>query len=185
MMTRSLLLGVTLLGVGWGCASQAHSRPGTANPAANMPAVAGSGDGAPMPHGDHRPRYGGLVLMDGNLHFEVVAHSDGHYRVYFSDEIRRELPASTVSEVVLTVGRPNAKPETLILSVDDEGESWMGTGRPFGDAGVMMRVAFVFDEKPYFIDIPWSQAVPAGSTMTSSNLFQRAPASSCACPRSM
>jgi hypothetical protein len=114
--------------------------------------------------------------MNGNLHFEVVAHSDGHYRVYFSDEVRRELPASTVSEVVLTITRSHGGAETLILNVDDEGESWMGAGRPFGEAAVTIRVAFVFEDKPYWIDIPWSQPAPAGSKMTSSNLLHRASA---------
>ena len=131
-----------------------------------------------MPHGDHRPRYGGLVLMNGNLHFEVVAHPDGHYRVYFSDEVRRELPASTVSEVVLTVTRPHSRPETVILNVDEAGESWVATGKPLESPEATIRVAFVMDEKPYWIDVPWSQPVPAGSRMTSSHLIQRAPVSS-------
>jgi hypothetical protein len=148
-----------------GCARPAPPPPAAAVP--SEPAVTSS---APVPHGDHRPRHGGLVLMNGNLHFEVVAKHDGNYRVYFSDEVRRELPASTVSEVVLTVGRPHAVPEPLILTVDDEGESWVGTGKPFDDAGVTIRVAFVFEEKPYFIDIPWSQSAPSGSMMTSSSL---------------
>ena len=112
--------------------------------------------------------------MNGNLHFEVVAHADGHYRVYFSDEVRRELPASTVSEVVLTITRSHRGPETLILNVDDEGECWIGAGKPVEDAEVTIRVAFVFEDKPYWIDIPWSQPAPAGSKMTSSNLFHRA-----------
>jgi hypothetical protein len=160
----------------WGCSATPHpqaARPADA-PAAPGPAVSAAGGGeAPMPHGDHRPRYGGLVLMNGNLHFEVVAHPDGHYQVYFSDEVRRELPASTVSEVVLTVTRPHSRPETLILNVDDAGESWVAKGRPIESPEATIRVAFVVDEKPYWIDVPWSQPVPAGSRMTSSNPLQR------------
>ncbi len=168
----TLYLGLALMivaNLSWGCASQAHPQSG--GPVPSDPAMTSSGA---MPHGDHRPHYGGLVLMTGNLHFEVVAKPDGHYRVYFSDEVRRELPASTVSEVVLTITRPHAQPEPLILSVDDQGESWVGQGKPFGGSDVTIRVAFVFDDKPYFIDLPWSQPAPAGSMITSSYLLHRA-----------
>ena len=156
----NLVAAVLLLAAAWSCATQAHPQP--TNAAADPPATSTSA----MPHGDHRPRHGGLVLMNGNLHFEVVAKRDGHYRVYFSDEVRRELPASTVSEVVLTITRSHVAAEPIILSVDDEGESWVGEGKPFGNADVTIRVAFVFEDKPYFIDIPWTQPAPAGSTMT-------------------
>jgi hypothetical protein len=98
--------------------------------------------------------------------------------VYFSDEVRKELPASIVSEVVLTISRPHQAPELLILAVDDAGESWVGEGKPFGSSDVTIRVAFVFEDKPYFIDIPWSQPAPAGSMMTSSYFFQCAPPAS-------
>jgi hypothetical protein len=145
-----------------GCATQPRAQATGAD--ARDPAVTSV---APMPHGDHRPHFGGLVLMNGDLHFEVVAKPDGHYRVYFSDEVRKDLPASIASEVVLTISRPHEAPEPLILSVDDEGESWVGEGRPFGSGDVAIRVAFVFEDKPYFIDIPWSQPAPTGSMMTS------------------
>lgn len=116
-----------------------------------------------MPHGDHRPHYGGIVLMNGDLHFEVVVGADGRCRIYFSDELRRELPASTVSEVVLTILRPHGRPETLILEVDDAGESWVATGRPIADPQAMLRVAYVFEGKTYWIDVPWTKPVPDGS----------------------
>lgn len=116
-----------------------------------------------MAHGDHSPHYGGIVLMNGDLHFEVVVDPEGSYRVYFSDELRRELPASTVSEVVLTVVRVQGKPEALILAVDESGESWVGKGRPIAEPQVTIRVAYVFEQKPYWIDIPWTRPVPAGA----------------------
>jgi hypothetical protein len=94
----------------------------------------------------------------------VVVGSDGTYRVYFSDELRRELPASTVSEVVLTIMRANRKPETLILNVDESGESWMASGRPITGAQATIRVAYFFEQKSYWIDIPWTPSVPASQS---------------------
>ena len=46
---------------------------------AGMPGMAG------MAHGNHNPKYGGTVLMNGDMHFEVVLNRDGTYHVYFSD----------------------------------------------------------------------------------------------------
>jgi hypothetical protein len=152
-----------MLVVCWGCGAQPHSQqddPRTAAPAPAASASADASHGGAMAHGDHQPRYGGVVLMNGDLHFEVVAGSDGTYRVYFSDELRRELPASTVSEVVLTITRENTKPETLILNVDESGESWIAAGRPIIGPQATIRVAYFYGQKPYWIDIPWTPSVP-------------------------
>jgi hypothetical protein len=160
-MTRFAIL---TLAVFWGCGVQTRPPSGETS-LVTEPAASSSIDpshGGAMAHGDHRPHYGGIVLMNGDLHFEVVVSPRGTYHVYFSDELRRELPASTVSEVVLTVTREHAQPETLILNVDDTGESWVATGKPVGEPQVTIRVAYFFEQKPYWIDIPWTQPVTAG-----------------------
>src|ERR1700720_158496 len=56
-----------------------------------------------MAHGNHNPKYGGVVLMNGDLHFEIVAKEDGSYAVYFSDAARQELPAAAVANVKLGI----------------------------------------------------------------------------------
>ena len=57
--------------------------------AAQPPAAAATpAAGGTVPHGDHNPHYGGIVLMNGDLHFEVVLGRDGVCRVYFSDAMR-------------------------------------------------------------------------------------------------
>jgi hypothetical protein len=160
-------LGILMLTVFWGCGAQPHP-PSDEMPPVTEPAASSSIDpshGGAMAHGDHQPHYGGIVLMNGDLHFEVVVSPKGAYHVYFSDELRRELPASTVSEVVLTITREHAAPETLILNVDDTGESWVATGKPVGEPQVTIRVAYFFEQKPYWIDIPWMQPVTAGNAV--------------------
>jgi hypothetical protein len=116
-------------------------------------AAAPAGATATVPHGDHNPPYGGLVLMNGDLHFEVVLGRDGAARVYFSDATRAELPAATASDVTVTVTGKSQPPQIIPLHIDETGESWIGRGRPVeGDATV--RVAYTSHGKPYFIDVP-------------------------------
>src|SRR5262252_7632011 len=133
-------------------------RGGDATPtlAAQPPASAASDAGGTVPHGDHNPHYGGIVLMNGDLHFEVVASRDGACRVYFSDATRAELPAATASEVTVTISQKDQAPDVVKLRIDDTGESWIGRGRPVGDpASANVRVAYTSHGKPYFIDVPF------------------------------
>src|SRR5262245_63650773 len=74
--------------------------PSTAAPAA----AATTSTGSTTPHGDHNPHHGGVVLMKGDLHYEVVLDPSGKsYRVFFTDAVREELPASVASDVTLTI----------------------------------------------------------------------------------
>jgi hypothetical protein len=124
-----------------GQAAQASVPPGTA---------------ATVPHGNHDPKYGGVVLMNGDLHFEVVLGRDGRHQVYFSDAVREELPASIASSVSVTVTRAGAAQETIPLQIDESGESWLGHGRPVDDpARANVRVAYSAQGSPYWIDIPF------------------------------
>ena len=67
--------------------------------------------GITAPHGDHSPHHAGLVLMNGDVHYEVVMHTSGKYEVWFTDAVRTELPASVASRVRVEVTRPQAPPE--------------------------------------------------------------------------
>ena len=116
----------------------------------------------PQAHFDHRPRHGGLVLMNGDLHFEVVFDPAGQHRVYFTDAVRRDLPAAIASEVTLTVTRKEGPPETLHLHIDPPGGSWIASGRPVTDPQATVRVAYTVGKKPYFIDLPFVRPTQTG-----------------------
>ena len=111
--------------------------------------------GITTPHGDHSPHHGGVVLMNGELHYEVVLDPKGRHAVWFSDAVREDLPASVASKVAMTVMRTNAKPEPLVLSIDDSGESWIASGQPVAGENVMVRLAFVARGEPLEIEIPF------------------------------
>jgi hypothetical protein len=141
------------------CLTASCSRSGDATPtlAAQPPAAAAATSAAgTVPHGDHNPHYGGIVLMNGDEHFEVVASRDGACRVYFSDATRAELPAATASEVTVTISQKGEEPDVVALHIDDSGESWIGRGRPVRDPmAANLRVAYTSHGKPYFIDVPF------------------------------
>jgi hypothetical protein len=137
------------------CASCGRATDATPPRTAQPQAVASAENGASVPHGDHNPHYGGLVLMDGDLHFEVVLGRDGSERVYFSDATRTELPAATASDVAVTVTQTSHPPQTTALVIDQSGESWIGRGQPVDDPAATVRIAFTARGKPYFIDVPF------------------------------
>jgi hypothetical protein len=110
---------------------------------------------ATVPHGDHNPRHGGVVFMDGDLHFEVVLGRGGEHRLYFSDAMREELPASTAAGVTVTVTPKVGPPDAVALQIDDSGESWVGRGREVADPDAIARVAYTVHGRPYFIDVPF------------------------------
>jgi len=112
-----------------------------------------------MPHADHRPRHGGIVLMNGDLHFEVVMQRSGRYEVYFSNAVRDPLPASVASDVIITVQRTGQPPEPLTLQIDDTGDYWLAQGRPVPEPDAMARIAYVVAGKPYWIDMPYMEPV--------------------------
>ena len=96
-----------------------------------------------------------MVLMSGELHYEVVLNPNGRHAVWFSNAVREDLPASVASRVSMTVMRPNAKPESLALAIDDSGESWVATGQPVTGNDVMVKLAFVARGEPLEIEIPF------------------------------
>jgi hypothetical protein len=128
-------------------------------PAAPAPAAAKPVDqqhaGITTPHGDHSPHHGGMVLMNGELHYEVVFDRGGKHHVWFSNAVREDLPASFASNVVMVVTRKNAPPERLALTIDDSGESWVANGQPVVGDDVMVKVTYAVKGDPFEVEIPF------------------------------
>jgi len=114
--------------------------------------------GVTGPHGDHTPHHGGMVLMNGDVHYEVVLATDGHHEVWFSDAMRNELPASIASGVMMEVARPEAPPEIVQLAIDDAGEAWVAKARQVDGDGVMVKLRYALQGEPHEIELPF---VPA------------------------
>jgi hypothetical protein len=129
---------------------------GCSQPAPEVAAAPVSeGSTTEIPHGDHRPHHEGVVYMHGDLHFEVVLDRRGQHRVYFSDAMREDLPASAASSVTITVNRPGWSPEQLPARIDDEGEAWVADGAPVDSEDATARIAFDNHGEPYWIDVPF------------------------------
>ena len=111
--------------------------------------------GISTPHGDHSPHHGGIVLMNGELHYEVVLDSSGHHRIWFSNAVREDLPASVARDVRMVVMRPKEADETIALEIDDAGESWIARARPLAGKDVMVKVSYSVQGQPYEIEIPF------------------------------
>jgi hypothetical protein len=143
--------------IGASCGAPPPDAPPTAAAAAPV-AEATRGVEGTAAHGDHNPHHGGVVLMKGDLHYEVVLDSSGRaHHVYFSDALREALPASVASDVVLTIRHPAE--ERIAMQIDDTGESWIGSGRRVETpAAASARLAFAVDREPYWIDIPFTPA---------------------------
>ncbi|MCA1585879.1 MAG: hypothetical protein LC791_14295 [Acidobacteria bacterium] len=98
--------------------------------------------GITSPHGDHSPHRGGMVLMKGDMHFEVVFDRTGRHQVWFTDAVRSDLPATVATGVTMVVARKGEPPEALALSIDENGESWRASGRPVTGDDVMVTVTY-------------------------------------------
>ncbi len=129
--------------------------PRSAAPAASAPASDAQHQGITTPHGDHSPHHGGIVLMNGELHYEVVLSRDGAHRVWFSNAVRDELPASIARDVRMVVTRSGEPDESLAFEIDEAGESWIARGRPVAGNNVMTKVSYVVHGAPHEIEIPF------------------------------
>jgi len=113
--------------------------------------------GATVPHMDHTPRHGGLVLMRGDTHFEVVMSKGGLCQVYFTDATRTELPASFASEVEIGLASLDGERQSVPFQADPEGKMWIGRLKVTDDPHLIVRVTYVAQgEQPYLIDVPLS-----------------------------
>src|SRR5260370_12412025 len=111
---------------------------------------------------DHLPKHGGIVFTSGFLDLEFVPlKPKGRYAVYFNGASGEELPASTVSDVTISIRRSTGAAENLSLRIDDSGESWLGTGSP-GEAPIAgARVSYRFRGKTEQADVPFAPAFHA------------------------
>ncbi len=112
--------------------------------------------GITTPHGDHSPHHGGIVMMNGETHYEVVFDKTGRHRVWFSNAVREDLPASIASAVVMVITRPMGVAETLPLAIDDSGESWVAAGAPLDESGTMVTLRYSVRGEPFEIEIPFT-----------------------------
>jgi len=157
-MVRRVLMTAALLAAG-GCANEPASAPAPAASSATAPAADAQHQNVVGPHGDHTPHKGGMVLMNVDIHYEVVLSRDGRHRIWFSDAVRNELPASVATGVTMTITRSGEPDEVLALTIDDNGESWVAAGRPVtGDAYV--KVAYALQGEPHEVEIPFVPATP-------------------------
>lgn len=146
-----LLMGVVVVS---GCGRD-QAPAGAGAPAAVEAPRDAQHQGVVGPHGDHTPHRGGLVLMNGDVHYEVVFARDGRHQVWFSDAMRNELPASLASNVTMEVMRPGAPVEVVTLAIDEAGESWVGSGRPIAGDDVMVKVKYALQGQPHEIELPF------------------------------
>jgi hypothetical protein len=144
---------IAVLFVCAGCGNDARPQPAPAAPAAAAPNDAAH-QALMGPHGDHTPRQGGLVLMQGDVHYEVVLAKSGRHQIWFSDAVRNELPASVAAKVTMEIARPSAAIESLTLAIDDNGEAWVASGQPLAGDGAMVKVRFALQGEPHEIEIP-------------------------------
>lgn len=111
--------------------------------------------GATVPHMDHSPKQGGLVLMRGDTHFEVVLGKDGRCQVYFTDATRTALPASFAEEVDIGLASAAGERQSVPLHIDPEDRTWIGKLEMTNDPQAIVRVTYIAQgEQPYWIDVP-------------------------------
>lgn len=137
-----------------GCGNDARPQPAPAAPAAATPPNDAAHQALMGPHGDHSPRHGGTVLMNGDVHYEIVLSRSGRHQIWFSDAVRNELPASVAAKVTMEVARPNAAVESLTFAIDDNGEAWQANGRPLSGEGEMIKVRFALQGEPHEVEMP-------------------------------
>ncbi|MGE0464425.1 MAG: hypothetical protein AB7Q16_23905 [Vicinamibacterales bacterium] len=149
-----------LLAVGILATACSQPAPPPAAPAQSVAPQDPQHAGITEPHGDHTPQHGGLVLMNGDIHYEVVLNPSGRHAVWFTDAIRTELPAAVASNVRLVVTRPDAPPEALALEIDESGESWIARGQPVAGDAVMVKLTYDIRGVPHEVEIPFIPPKP-------------------------
>ena len=156
-MRYATLLAAVLLAAG--CSSPPEQPAAQAAPPAAVSADP-QHQGLTAPHGDHSPHKGGMVLMNGDMHYEVVFSRDGKHRIWFSDPVRAELPASVATGVTMVITRDQHAPEILKLDIDNSGESWIAAGRPVVDDGAYVKISYSMQGEPHEVELPFMIQTP-------------------------
>lgn len=142
-----------LAGFAAGCGAPAAQSVPPAEAAATSPGASGH---AATPHGDHSPHHGGTVLMFGDLHYEIVLPPDGGAALHLTDDVRRDLPASVVSHVVIELARPGHEADVLELAPDPSGAFWTAAGPAVTDPATVVRVGFAYDDQTVSVELPFA-----------------------------
>ena len=108
-----------------------------------------------------QPKHGGVLFASGQVDAEFVLKPKGNYQIYFTDSTGQELPASTVSDLALTIKPPSGAPENVKLQIDDAGESWIGTGSPNVTAIASASISYKFQELSQQTEIPFANGYHA------------------------
>ena len=106
-------------------------------------------------HEDHSSRHGGFVMMFLDLHLELVIPEEGGVEIFYSDDMRRDMP-SVVSEVAVALHRPDGSQEPLEMNVSDQGDRWAGLSGPISDPKTIVRVEFFWQGQPVTLEVPAS-----------------------------
>ncbi|MGE0812541.1 MAG: hypothetical protein AB7O28_20220 [Vicinamibacterales bacterium] len=160
---RALPALLFLAGLTAACTNDPAPPAQTAAPAAAAP-VDPQHQGITEPHGDHTPHRGGMVLMNGDVHFEVVLSREGKHRIWFTDAVRADLPASVASDVKMIITRPGKPDEVLALSIDDSGESWVANGQPVPEDDAYVKITYLMTGEPFEVEIPFIIQTPAATS---------------------
>jgi hypothetical protein len=139
---------IALIAFGAGCSTKPVEAPATVQKPKDAQHA-----GITTPHGDHSPHHGGMVMMNGEVHYEVVFASNGKHQVWFSDAVREDLPASIASQVVMVVTPRMGAAETFVLKIDDSGESWVADGNQLA-SGDIVKLTYALRGEPFEIEIP-------------------------------
>jgi len=142
-----------------GCSNE-PAAPSAPAPAASPVPVDPQHQGMVGAHGDHSPHKGGMVLMNGDIHYEVVFARDGAHRIWFTDPVRAELPASVATDVTMIITRPGEPEEVLKLAIDDSGESWLARGRPVAGNDAYVKITYAMQGEPHEVEIPFLIQAP-------------------------
>lgn len=150
---------LAVLALAAGCANEPAARVAT-TPAPAATATDPQHQGMVGAHGDHSPHKGGMVLMNGDIHYEVVFARDGAHRIWFTDPVRAELPASVATNVTMIITRPGEPEEVLKLAIDDSGESWIASGRPVTGNDAYVKITYAMQGEPHEVEIPFLIQAP-------------------------
>ena len=110
------------------------------------------------PHGDHTPHKGGMVLMNGDIHYEVVLSREGQHRIWFSDAVRAELPASVATGVTHDHHPAGRARRGAGAGHRRQRRVVDGRGRPVTGDDAYVKINYALQGEPHEVELPF---VPA------------------------